>query len=375
MTDSIKYKYHCQHQAENFARGIIAVPEKYPLMSGLPEIFGSRFEKLCELTKKIYLDMAKQPEGYGLMLVDIASNDHNLARDGYRTIHRFADTLSNLARCGELKDHKMIVDVGEFKKAVKKGAGLVSGPVPKYELILSRLVDFGFDISDFSGKPFGKNAEAFTVGYPDFPEMIDTIKSYCGCWEKLKANKSAVKISPGGFHHHFYRFDYKITSDLEKIPTPQWVSDEADYTGYSAGEKAFSLAFYEYSLFYKDINFDGDYNYKNKRIARIWQSKFRALGQSKFLFSVKIKSMDRYTAVLDGMPENIKKLFRKDCCNFCNFQGATPESCKFRVRWTFEGISHVGCAHACFNFDNFDIKNVPYYWKLLESEYKLQKNA
>ena len=115
-----RYKYHCQHQAEAFARAVIPIPKNYPLKSGLPKEFQPNFSKLCELAKDIYLDMAKQPEAYGLMLVDIESEDHNLARDGYRTIHRFGDLLSNLSRCGELKNHQLIVNAEEFRKSIKK---------------------------------------------------------------------------------------------------------------------------------------------------------------------------------------------------------------------------------------------------------------
>ena len=157
---------------------------------------------------------------------------------------------------------------------------MVSGPVPKYELIFSRLVDFGFVISGFEGKPFGKKVESFTVEYPDHPKMTNTIKTYFDCWEALKADHSAVKIWDGGFHHHYYRFDYKVTADHDALTLRQWVNDEADYFRYSPEQKTFSIAFYEYSLRYKDVNFDGDYKYKSKRIARMYQAGFGAIGES-----------------------------------------------------------------------------------------------
>ena len=372
----MEYKYHCQYQAESFADSILPVPENYPLRDGLPEDFRTHFARLCELAKNIYLDIAKQPENYGLMLVDIESSDHNLARDGYRTIHRFVDTLSNLSRCGELKNHQLIISAEKFREAVKKGHGAVSNPVPKYELILSRLIDFGFAISDFEGKPFSKKVESFTVEYPGCPEMIDAIKIYCGCWDELKSERSAIKLWPKEFHHHYYRFDYKITADCDGIPMRQWISDEADYLGYPAELKDFSLAFHEYSLKYKGVNFDGDYTYKSKRIARIIRTGYIALsmGESVFCLSLKLKNMDRYMAEINSMPDSIKSHMSRDNCRFCDFQGATPEQCKYRVYWTLDGISHVGCAHACFDgFNDFDLARVPDYWRLLELEYGLEK--
>jgi len=201
----MEYKYHCQHQAESFAKSIIPVPENYPLRGGLPEDFRTHFKRLCELAKNIYSDMAKQPEAFGLMLIDIESKDNNLARDGYRSIHRFVDTLSNFSRCGEVKNHQLIVSAPLFKESMRKRHGAVSNPVSKYELILSRLVDFGFVISDFDGKPFGKTVESFIVEYPEYPDIIDTMKTYCDCWNIIKTDRSSVKIWPGEFHHHFYR--------------------------------------------------------------------------------------------------------------------------------------------------------------------------
>lgn len=374
MNKKTEYNYHCQHQAESFAKAILPIPNEYPLQAGLPKNFQLNFMKLCDLAKDVYMDMSKNPEAYGLMLVDIKSKDHNLARDGYRTIHRFVDTLSNLSNCSILENHQFLVNMEEFKASIKKGTGLVSGPVPKYELILLKLVHFGFAISGFEGKPFAKKVSSFSVEYPDYPEMMDTIKTYIECWNALKPNRESVKVWPKEYHHHYYRFDYKITADREKIPMLQWISDEADYSGYLPQQKAFSIAFYEYSLNYKDVTFDGDYNYKGKRIARMYQDGFHAIKDELiFLVHIRLKNMDIYMTEINMMPDGIKKLMRRDSCRHCNFQGATSEYCKFRVQWKFDGQPHEGCAHACFYFDDFTVEHVPHYWRLLELEYNLKK--
>lgn len=235
-------------------------------------------------------------------------------------------------------------------------------------------MDFGFVISDFQGKPFDKKVEAFTVEYPEYPKMIDAVKSYCECWEALKLNKNTFKIDPEERHHHFYRFDYKITADRAKIPMLQWVSDEADYQGYTKTEKMFSVKFYEHSLGYKDVKFGGDYTFKSKRIARMCTHSYIAMGNSEFRLHLRLKGMDKYMEEINVLPQSIKKFMEKDSCNHCNFQSATSEHCKFRVHWTFEGQPHEGCAHGCFYFDDLDVALVEDYWRLLELEYNLKKS-
>jgi hypothetical protein len=349
---------------------------RYPLKEGLSDNFRHSFEKLCELAKNIYLDMAQTPERYGLMCVDIESRDHNLARDGYRTIHRFVDTLSAFCLSGELEGHRLKVSLEAFNKEIKKGRGAVSGPVPKYELILSRLKDFGFVISDFEGKPFDKKIEFFTVEFPDDPEIIDTIKTYCECWDTQKSDRKTVKISPNGFHHHYYRFDYKITADHDKIPMSDWLKDEADYHGYTPELKNFSLRFYDYSLKYKGVKFDGDYYYKSKRVARITETGWSALNtedEVNFRLSLKLSEPDRYMNVITSMPQSIQKPLSKGNCRHCDFQGATKEHCKFRIKWTFENQALEGCAYLCFEFDNFNEADATRYWQLLELEYNIKK--
>ena len=368
------YTYHCQRQAESFARSIIPVPDDYPLRNGLPEDYRSRFKALCDLARGAYTDMAKRPEAYGLMLLDIAEVDHNLARDSYRTLHRFVDTLNALCINGEAAGHILTVDVAGFKKTVAK-----TPTVPKYNLILSRLIDLGFAISNFNGNAIDKKAVSFTVEYPGNPALIDTLKTYCDSWSELDRFRNnrdlprndMIKLNPQEFHHHFYRLDYKITADLARIPVITWVKEEANYLGYDDGLKRFNEAFYLESLNYGGIKFDGEYHYKGKRVARITSSGYTAMGEPNFILSIKLKNMDRYTGVVEALPDSVKAPFTKDSCANCGFQGATSEYCKFRLKWSLDGAAHTGCAFWCFSFTNFDVALAPLYWRLVALEYGL----
>ena len=282
-------------------------------------------------------------------------------------MHRLFDTLLRLCQCGTLEEnHALTVSAERFKAACKKGQGAVSGPVPKYELILSRLTDLGFVFSDFMGKPFAKTVETFTVEFPDSPGLIDAVKTYCDCRDE--ARNSAAKGSGNNFHHNFYSCDYKLTADWDKLPARQWIRDEIQSKGYDGSVADFYVAFYEYSQKYPEIVYDGEYKYKKKRIAR---GLFEGLGSSNL--SLILKNMDNYITVIETMPESVKKPFTRNSCNHCDFQGATNEYCKFRRHWTLDDVPHDACAFYGFQFDDLNPARVPDYWQLLALEYELKR--
>jgi hypothetical protein len=91
--------------------------------------------------KRIHIDMAKQPEAYGLKLVALDSEDNEFIRKGNNSIHRLFDMLLCLSSCGEVQNHQFMVSADKFKATIKKPQSVGSVAVSKYELILSRLVD------------------------------------------------------------------------------------------------------------------------------------------------------------------------------------------------------------------------------------------
>jgi hypothetical protein len=182
----MNYKYHCQHEAESRANSIMTVPKKYPLTYGIKKDFIKYFTQLCELIKKLYLDMAKQPEAYGLVLTDFTmqtsdkkSKEAALISKSRNSVNRLPDTLFRLTQNGEVRNHQLIISLIYFKESIKKTDSCIVSAIPKFELILSRLVDFGFIISNFDGKNFDKTIDTFTLEYPEAPEIIDTLKIYC----------------------------------------------------------------------------------------------------------------------------------------------------------------------------------------------------
>jgi len=372
----MEYQYHCQHEAEQVANSIMPVPADYPLLDGLPYDFRTNFAQLCALMKNMYLDMAKQPEAYGLVLTDYSlqrgnsqSKEAGLIRKSRNSVNRLPDTLFRLAQSGEVHNKQLVISLRLFKEAIKKAEGNSVSPVTKYELILSRLVDFGFVISNFTDKPFDKTLESFTVEYPDSPELINTLKIFCDCWHKTRQNQNELKNRSNLVYKekqvlHYYNhmiFDFRFTVDQNKIPMQHWITYELQSHGCSEETIAFHVAFYECSLQYASVKYDGNYFFKSKRIVQVTKDRI----------SLKLSNMDSYMYEIDAMPETIKSYFTKNYCNYCDFQGATSEYCKYRLKWTYNNETHDGCAFICFSFQDYDITLVPHFWRLLELEYKL----
>jgi hypothetical protein len=368
----MKFKYYCQYQAEDYAKSILPVPKNYPLKKGLSKDFGQRFTKFCDLAKNIYMDMAKRPESYGLLLVELKSKDFDQIRNGFYSLRRLPDTIISLFLSGKIKNNRLTVNVETFTKQIKQNKGKTTASVSKYELVLSCLLDFGFVISDFNGKSFGKNVNSFTVEFSKDAEMINTINDYVLCWEDFNNNETNYKIYHTWEYRQYDYFDYKITANHSAIPLQQWVNDDALKYKFTPKLASFSKEFYEYSLKYKDISFNGDYYFKKKRIARINQYGCDGFGRPIFKLSVKLLKPNTCMDGIIDCSETIQEKFKKDIEGTC-YKKKAGIQCAHMIKWTFNGVSHAGCPMHCFTFDDFNSKLVPQYWRLLELHFGLKK--
>ena len=136
--DSVEFKFHCQHEAVVIANSILPVPEDYPLADGLPDDFRNHFLQLCELIKEMYIDMAKQPDAYGLVLTDYTiqpagsqSKDNGLIRKSRNSVNRLPDTLFRLSQNGEVHNHQLVVSLPDFKESLKQTAAYGLSAVTK----------------------------------------------------------------------------------------------------------------------------------------------------------------------------------------------------------------------------------------------------
>jgi len=338
-------------EIKQFADSILVMPE-FPVRKDLPKEYPLHFSKLCALMKEIYSDIAKDPEQCGV----------NSAR-------KLFDFFSCLAKSGVVKNQQLVVCADSFKKEVKKAQNMGSSPITKYELIISKLTDLGFVFTPFSGKAFGKDVTEFSVEYPDYPLIMETLKQFYDCWEDIRKDMKEKKgdyVFWNANHHDAYRFYYLVVADPAKVPALQRISDLAHLRNAPANIAEFQKAFYEYSQRYDTIRYEGHYNYKSKLV--IFNPGFWGLTQAES-FRMKIRKMSSYASEIEKMPKAISEVFAKDYqyCQGCD------ENCTHRVFWAYKGEERKGCANICFTFNNFDLSLIPHYWRLIELEFGISQ--
>jgi len=358
----MEHIYHVQHEVISYYKHIPNVPDDVAIDKKL--LFGvteSQFvENMCyftEIMKSIYKDMEVRPNEYGLLIVDINQvnenkADGNLAKASWRSVKRLGDVIAVIGKLGEIDGDKLRMSVLTFKDSLKK--------LDKLNLILNKLIDFGFSITDYNGKGFNKGIETFYISYPKKPLLMRIVKAYA-------ISEPFHNDDP----HEFYYFDYKRVADREKLSSHCVSHDLAGLLDEESGKllvdinKSFvdELGFLPH---YKDDSIE--YYYKKKRVAR-FMIDFHNLD---VVLILKLKDMDKYINQIETLPDNLRKYFEKGNCRYCGFQNSTAEHCKFRINWTLNSRKYNACNFTVFNFYNPKRSDAEYFIDLMKFEYKIQ---
>ena len=382
----MKYMYHAQYQANEYANSILPVPSDYPLNQALPNDFRSDFIQLVELAKKMYRDMAENPEAYGVMLLDI-----NVCVDrvysgpileSHRSIQRLGDVLFILFDIGEESDNELIVDVEALKLALKTNRKDCStSKVSKYDGIFERLIALGFEIFGYQNGKFSKGIERIRISYPKNPKIVKTLKIYCNC--RLNSQYKDSDKS-------FYLFDYKFTADISAMSDLTLI-EENIHNNDNYFKKIY-LEIYKCLSKYKNIKFDGeDFYYGKKRIGYFryedhWRRDVSYITDPEYwniivkdknvvpMLNIQITKRDNYTELFNTLPthtiEFMKKCNCRDCDAFKHLK--VNKDCPFHLRWSYDGIDYVSCNFECFNIKYPKVEDILIYVDILASEYKLK---
>jgi len=351
------YQYHVQKQAMDIMNSIPKVPPKYPLMDGLPADYIQRFTSFCDFIKSIYLDISEQPEEYGMVCQDINEKIKWLpAGKGIDRLFIILHTISN----GEFQQNSLLVDINRLKKCM-----------PKVNLILKKLCDFGFIVEGFNGKTLEKTFDYITISYADDNDLLETMVLYFSCYPRFKNdemlyNKRTYEL----WNLRLRRLDYKLTAkSITAIPESQWVADDIEfYSNYDNASKKICLELYnqyvnnpilseklQYKAYFNGP-FSMEFYYKGRRFART------IIVDSVFKLAVKLRKMGNYMDYIYNLPNHIKKHFETGNCIHCQ------NGCKSHVTWVYKDMKQEGCGFCTFDFTDLNIEDVQYYIKLIELE-------
>lgn len=358
----MEHIYHVQNEVVSYYKHIPIVPEDVAIDEKLlfdmtESQYIENLSYFTELMKSIYKDMEVRPIEYGLLTIDINQinenkADGNLAKASWRSVKRLGDVIAMIGKLGEVDGDKLRLSVTTFKDSLKK--------IDKLSLILNRLIDFGFLITDYNGKGFNKGTETFYISYPKKPLLMRIVKAYA-------ISEPYHNDDP----HEFYYFDYKRLANREKLPAHCVSNDLAALISEESGNllSGINKCFVdELGLLphYKDDSIE--YYYKKKRVAR-FVIDFHNLD---VVLILKLKDMDKYIDQIGKLPDNLKKYFLNGNCKYCGCQNSTAEYCKYRISWTLNSRKYNACNFAVFNFYNPKRADAEYFINLMKFEYKIQ---
>lgn len=359
------YKYYVQEYAKKRADSILPVPESYPLRGNFKPNFYSDFSELTKLLKRIYIDVAANPDTYGCDLYPLENEMRGKGVDNQSnlSLNRIVNLLRTLCDCAEIENHTLKVNTELFKKQSKK--------IKNYSAIVDKLIDFGFYFQE------SKNNIYLTITYPDRPNIINVLKIYMDCWNEVLNDeyiKSEIKKNGYGYiagYYNFYSFDYKTTANPKELESLQIIKDDA-FTWDEVCKQTY-IDFFEYSKQYPAIHFFGrDYYIGKKRIGTLrYDEKYEFLN-----LKLKLKNPDKYISEIEKLPEHLQTCFSKDVkiCWGCGCLGNNPDTCSIRIYWRFNSIDYIGCSMECFYFNDIKSEDIPQLFSLLEYEYNIKKS-
>ena len=357
----MEYTYSCQKKAEEKRDNIIYIPEntviKKDCLIGIEnEVFVRCFKNLQEIAYSVYNDMINNFADYGIKA--------ETGKDGhFNLVGCFGDVLYQMSLLGELKNGAFAINIEKFKAGAKKH---------KYNLIINKLRDNGFEITNHNGKTFDKDAEFFEVSYPDMPEVVNTLKGYALIIAKYLADVKPSYVFYMTDFYNFINFQYRFAEDetTRKYSEPvfmtktdlysdngkktlYWLHDEADRYGYKMNSGFCTvLDFRKGNKLFLCLNED-----ENKKI------------NSRIILR---KTVQKHVDMIYDLPEYLQKEFKVSTCSFCGGSKPKDGSCDMRICYDWHNESIIGCAYHSFKFKDIQYEDLPLLLDLWKTEFNVK---
>lgn len=359
----MEYKYYCQEHAAERKNKIVRIPEntviKKECLIDIDNVeFVQCFRHLQDIAFNVYEDMIENYTEFGITAKAELKCPINL-------VNGLGDVLYQISLIGELRNGALTVNIEKFRAEVKKH---------KYNLILNKLCDNGFVITNHNGKAFIKGAVDFNFSYPDMPDVVNTLKGF-----GLLISKYMAKVKPSYYmymHDFFGCFMYRFAEDetTRKYPEPYFMTIADQYS--ENGKMSLFWLHDEADKYdYKTTSgFDSVLGFRkgNKSFISLRETKDKKIHIQLFLEKVVRKHMD----MIYALPEYLQVPFKEATCVFCGGvaspgHGNTPSadgSCKQRFTYDWNNTTIQHCKRS-FEFTDVKYEDLPLVLDLYKTEF------
>ena len=351
-----KHEYCCQNSVAQILDFMIPIPdifnvnEKYLYDCDETDfIYG--FKNLSEIISNIYTDIIKSPDEYGLSLVpDINYGVFNpKANQSSNYARSLMSLLRIIGQTGEFINGELTVSIDLYNSMIKTLKPKYK--IPKPNMIIKKLFDFRFFISEFNGKSFAKDIKYFVISYPDNPYIIKALKGY---------TMTEIKT------FEFFSLHYYLVSKPDTIPYNQNSITFGEYLKKSGKE-----FFYEFDRCMRNAGYtclwDKSYSYALAYFEDVKDYYIIRLNPNDSMLEMKmrLKNVSNYIDYIETLPQHIKELFM-------TAPSATTDMNKNihdNIEWTLDGKKYYIPAYDfTFNTKEPKLEEIPFYMEIIRRE-------
>jgi len=356
-------KYYVQTIAINYLKNLVNEPDSIRIhdqfLHGLSnEEFADGYNALLSLMRQLYDDIASNPAGFNMALIDIKEQDEKSS--DYTNSHNSFLRIPNLlyiigAKSNIMPDMSLAIDGGALAADAKwlKITGL--------PLLLDKLRGYGFEISDFGKAP--KAGETLEVSFTDNRYLTAALKSMAeATFELSKGERNTLKTNyfymmhPGILENETVK-EPKLTVDsiLHVLDTAQRESAESLHNAV-AGRTKPTIAMRSFMRNDWRITYTG---LKNKKVLMSLN-----VDQDNLSAKLNLQNISQYISIVAEMPDKIQNVIRDGGwqCGQCN------PRCSGGFAFEMDSNEYNKCHCSAFVFGGLAMEDMGYYQQLLERE-------
>jgi hypothetical protein len=352
-------KYYVQVIAGNYLKNVSPespnVHDKF--LQGLTvEEFTDGFNSLSSLVRQLYNDIAHNPADFNMMLKEIEDIKNTDYTNSNASFLRVPNLLYALGVSSILEsDGVLTVDGGILADNAKtlKITGL--------PLLLAKLRDYGFEVSDFGKAP--KAGTTLSVTYIDNRHLTTALKAMADALSELTAGDLRNPKND-----HFYLMNPALLEN-ETVKEPKLTISSIYHaldpiqSGYAATLHSFVEDNTKHSVqSHQLMRNDWSCTYTRKKNKKVLMK--LKIDQNNLSVKLNLQNISQYISLVADMPEKIR--------NAVYYGGWECGNCNPRCSggFTFEtdGKSYNKCHCGSFVFTDLTEEDMIFYQKLLEKE-------